>query len=89
MPVSSSNPLTDAGCCYAGASSASHQSSTLRASLEEELEAAGPTPSPPVDVPGGGFRRAAEAGQLPHFAKDKQQQYTRLVSALQCHVLRT
>lgn len=71
-------------CYHAGASSASQQSSTLRASLEEELEAAGPTPSPPVDVPGGGFRQAAEAGQLPYFAKDKQQQYTRLVSALQC-----
>lgn len=77
------SPIT---CSSAGAtSSASHQSSTLRASLEEELEAAGPTPSPPVDVPGGGFRQAAEAGQLPHFAKEKQQQYTRLVSALQCY----
>lgn len=80
----------------AGVSSASHQSSTLRASLEEELAASGPTPSPPVDVPGG-FRRgggvggtaaaAAAAGadgphQLPHFGKPQQQPYTRLVSDL-------
>lgn len=78
----------------AGVSSASHQSSTLRASLEEELAASGPTPSPPVDVPGGFRARgggigstaaAAAAGadgphQLPHFGKPQQQPYTRLVS---------
>lgn len=67
----------------AGANSASHQSSTLRASLENELAASGPTASPPVDVPGG-FRRAAaaDAPQLPQFGKPQQQPYTRLVSCI-------
>lgn len=65
---------------FAGASSASHQSSTLRSSLDD-LDAAGPTPSPPVDVPGGGLRRAAASNQPLQFGKAQQQQpYTRLVS---------
>lgn len=42
-----------------GASSASQQSSTLHASLEDELGTSVPAPSPPVEVPAMNSRRPA------------------------------
>lgn len=54
--------------------SASHQSSTLRASLDEEL----PTPSPPVDVPGGIGMAARRAGSIQPMQRSQQQHYPRL-----------
>jgi hypothetical protein len=69
-------PVLDA---YAGASSASHQSSILHASLDDELGSSLPPASPPMDVPALSSRRAAQLSSSVHPARGNQQ-YPRLVS---------
>lgn len=66
------------GLDITGASSASHQSSTLRASLEEELDPDAPTPSPPIDMPGS-YRMGSTLMQQQLARMPQQpQQYPRL-----------
>uniref|UniRef100_A0A383W314 Uncharacterized protein n=1 Tax=Tetradesmus obliquus TaxID=3088 RepID=A0A383W314_TETOB len=65
------------GVDITGASSASHQSSTLHASLDDELGSSLPPASPPVDVPALSSRRAAQLSSSVHPAR-AHQQYPRL-----------
>lgn len=80
---SAAAPHQQGGLDIAGVSSASHQSSTMRASLDEELDPSAPTPSPPVQVPGGGgFRRGlhhhVSQGHHHHQQQQQQKAYHRL-----------
>jgi hypothetical protein len=65
---------------HAGASSASHQSSTLHASIDDELGSSLPPASPPVDVPALSSRRAAQLSSSVHPARGHQH-HPRLVSS--------
>lgn len=65
------------GVDITGASSASHQSSILHASLDDELGSSLPPASPPMDVPALSSRRAAQLSSSVHPARGNQQ-YPRL-----------